>query len=95
MLEERVGFFLLPVLRDRVVDVPDPLLAEEVRDVLELREPGGEDVRVAMLFNLSHSPTSHMDHRCVSLRNDSGALEAGVSSRYAGEHPLSVMSSPR
>jgi hypothetical protein len=36
----------LLVLRDRVLE-PLLLLAEE--DVLELRDPGGEDVRVAML----------------------------------------------
>ncbi|WP_239459872.1 hypothetical protein [Nocardioides daejeonensis] len=34
----------LEVLRDRVLE-PDPL----PRDVLELRDPGGEDVRVAMV----------------------------------------------
>ena len=35
--------------------------------MLELRDPGGEDVRVAMVINLSHSHTSHRDHRSVSL----------------------------
>jgi hypothetical protein len=62
LLEERTGFFLLPVLRDRVVEDLAALLAEGLRDVLELREPGGEDVRVAMVINLSHSHTSHRDH---------------------------------
>ena len=40
---------LLEVLRDRVLEdlVPPPREAVE-RDVLELRDPGGEDVRVAM-----------------------------------------------
>ena len=36
----------LDVLRDRVLD---PLLELLLLDVLELRDPGGEDVRVAML----------------------------------------------
>ena len=41
-----VGF--LPLLRDRVLEVPRPALLDAVEDVLLLREPGGEDVRVAM-----------------------------------------------
>jgi hypothetical protein len=41
-----VGF--LPVLRDRVLDaLPRPVLLVD-EDVLLLRDPGGEDVRVAM-----------------------------------------------
>ena len=40
-----VGF--LPLLRDRVLEVPRPALLD-VEEVLLLREPGGEDVRVAM-----------------------------------------------
>ena len=43
LLVEELGRLL--VLRDRVLE-PLLLLAE---DVLELRDPGGEDVRVAML----------------------------------------------
>ncbi|WP_235735056.1 hypothetical protein [Nocardioides alcanivorans] len=42
-----VGF--LEVLRDRVLALEPELL---LRDVLELRDPGGEDVRVAMLSTL-------------------------------------------
>jgi hypothetical protein len=41
-----VGF--LPVLRARVLEVPPPVLPDWGEDVLLLREPGGEDVRVAM-----------------------------------------------
>jgi hypothetical protein len=42
-----VGF--LPVLRDRVLDAPPrPVLPDLDEDVLLLRDPGGEDVRVAM-----------------------------------------------
>ena len=56
-----VGFRLawLPVLRDRVLG-----LAFEgvLRDVLLLREPGGEDVRVAMLRTLGDRHTRHRDH---------------------------------
>ena len=50
------GLGRLLVLRDRVLE---PL----VLDVLELRDPGGEDVRVAMLGTLRLRPTSHMHHR--------------------------------
>src|SRR3546814_6934740 len=43
----------LPVLRGRVLeDAPEPFLEELLLDVLLLREPGGEDVRVAMLRTL-------------------------------------------
>src|SRR5688572_6077895 len=53
--ELRRGLGRLLVLRDRVLE---PL----VLDVLELRDPGGEDVRVAMLGTLRPSHTSHTDH---------------------------------
>jgi hypothetical protein len=68
-LEERAGLrlLLLPVLRDRELEPPlEPLRLEPLRDVLELRDPDGEDVRVAMVINLSHSHISHMDHTSVS-----------------------------
>jgi hypothetical protein len=40
---------VLPVLRGRVLDAPPrPVLPDLVEDVLLLRDPGGEDVRVAM-----------------------------------------------
>jgi hypothetical protein len=46
-----------PVLRERVLEpfLVEPLREEVLRDVLELRDPGGEDVRVAMLRTLDHS----------------------------------------
>jgi hypothetical protein len=58
------GAGLLLVLRDRVLEdlLPPPLAAVE-RDVLEFRDPGGEDVRVAMSWTLRESHTSPMDHR--------------------------------
>jgi len=41
---------LRPVLRDREDELfVDRPLDEDERDVLELRDPGGEDVRVAMV----------------------------------------------
>ncbi|GAB2858579.1 hypothetical protein GCM10027026_05440 [Myroides odoratimimus subsp. xuanwuensis] len=40
---------VLPVLRDRVLELPLAALLLLPRDVFELRDPGGEDVRVAML----------------------------------------------
>jgi hypothetical protein len=43
-LLEELGRLL--VLRDRVLE---PLFLPLAEDVLELRDPGGEDVRVAML----------------------------------------------
>lgn len=45
------------VLRGRV---PDRVCLLEV-DVLVLRDPGGEDVRVAMVLTLGERLTSHMD----------------------------------
>ena len=64
------GFFL-PLLRDRVLEPPrpdelldrlEPDLLDRDEDVLLLRDPGGEDVRVAMVMNLGQSHTSHRDH---------------------------------
>jgi len=46
LVELARGVDLLPVLRDRVLEALDRLLEP---DVLVLRDPGGEDVRVAML----------------------------------------------
>jgi hypothetical protein len=45
-----------------------PLLLDRDEDVLLLRDPGGEDVRVAMVINLGHSHTSHRDHRGACRR---------------------------
>ena len=53
----------LLVLRDRVLEpFFDRAAALPVLDVLELRDPGGEDVRVAMVGTLRPRHTSHMDH---------------------------------
>ena len=49
---------LLDELRDRL----EPDLLDRDEDVLLLRDPGGEDVRVAMVMNLGQSHTSHRDH---------------------------------
>jgi len=60
-----VGFFFgaglrfALVLRDRVLD---PL-----RDVVVLRDPGGEDVRVAMVSTLGARPTRHTHHTRACL----------------------------
>src|SRR3954451_8197113 len=52
------------VLREREPVLPRlrVLLDEPFDDVLLLREPGGEDVRVAMVTNLGHGHSRHMDH---------------------------------
>ena len=57
----RDRFFV--VLRDRVVEACAPSTREADReDAALLREPGGEDVRVAMVTNLGHCHSSHTDH---------------------------------
>jgi hypothetical protein len=62
----------LRVLRDRVLEPLRPLLLDLDEDALLLRDPGGEDVRVAMVINLGHSHTSHRDHTnaCRSAGSD-------------------------
>jgi hypothetical protein len=60
------------VLRDREVEVLRPVLRLVVlrvldEDVLLLRDPGGEDVRVAMVTTLRSSHSSHRDHRGACL----------------------------
>ncbi|GAA2113295.1 hypothetical protein GCM10009843_00810 [Nocardioides bigeumensis] len=50
---------LRPELRDRVLERPRV-------DVLLLRDPGGEDVRVAMLTTLRESHEQHRSHSSVS-----------------------------
>jgi hypothetical protein len=54
---------LVDVLRGRVpVLDPEPLRLLVLRlDVLVLRDPGGEDVRVAMVTTLGDRHTRHMD----------------------------------
>ena len=53
-------------LRDRL----EPDLLDREEDVLLLRDPGGEDVRVAMVMNLGQSHTSHRDHTMRVARGD-------------------------
>ncbi len=55
---------VLPDDRDR--ELPEPLL----RDDPEVRDAGGEDVRVAMVMTLGPSHTSHRDHteRVAAMR---------------------------
>jgi hypothetical protein len=79
------------VLRDRVLEPPrfavpdrlEPALLLLDEDVLLLRDPGGEDVRVAMVINLGHRHTSHRDHRSVSERQPR-TTPAGEPSRRRG-----------
>ena len=52
----------VPVLRDRVLEPLRPVVLDPDLGVLLLRDPGGEDVRVAMLDNVIHNPTRHRDH---------------------------------
>jgi hypothetical protein len=68
-----VGFRLawLPVLRDRVLE---PAREVVLLGVLLLRDPGEEDVRVAMLRTLGDRHSSHRDHRCVSRRPFAGGV---------------------
>jgi hypothetical protein len=57
-----------PVLRLVLVDRGEPVLRDrEVEDVLLLRDPGGEDVRVAMVPTLRSRHTSHTHHRSACL----------------------------
>src|SRR5215207_6096304 len=89
LLEDR--FFLRPVLfavlRVRVLEPPRPdrpLLDRPEADVLVLRDPGGEDVRVAMAPNVGHRHSRHMHHKLVSgLRSRCPRVFAGG----AGPHP--------
>jgi hypothetical protein len=48
VLPVRVVEGFLPVLRDRVLELPRPVVRDPDVDVLLLRDAGGEDVRVAM-----------------------------------------------
>jgi hypothetical protein len=59
---ERVVEGFLPVPRDRVLEPLRPVVLDPDLGVLLLRDPGGEDVRVAMLDNVIHNPTRHRDH---------------------------------
>jgi hypothetical protein len=55
----RLLFLFFFVLRLRVLEPPRPCFLDLVEDVLLLRDPGGEDVRVAMLTTLGCGHTSH------------------------------------
>ncbi|GGO75310.1 hypothetical protein GCM10012276_25380 [Nocardioides deserti] len=68
------------VLRDRVLELPRPLLVllgDLDVDVLVLRDPGGEDVRVAMVVNLLRRHTSHRDHTSACRAAGSGRHSRG------------------
>ena len=56
------GRRLRALLRERVLDLFFVVLRDRVEGLLLLREPGGEDVRVAMVTNLSHRHSSHTHH---------------------------------
>jgi hypothetical protein len=62
----RLLVFLFFVLRLRVPEPPRLPFFDLDEDVLLLRDPGGEDVRVAMLTTLGVRHTSHTHHRSVS-----------------------------
>jgi hypothetical protein len=66
---ERAGVFFFVVLRERELVAFFARLAElRDEDVVRLRDPGGEDVRVAMVNNLPTDHTRHRHHRSVSPR---------------------------
>ncbi|GAA4723433.1 hypothetical protein GCM10023350_02130 [Nocardioides endophyticus] len=46
---------------------PRDVLVVRLEDVLLLRDPGGEDVRVAIVPTLRRSHSSHTDHRSACL----------------------------
>jgi hypothetical protein len=58
---------LVPDDRDRELEPP-------LRDVLLLRDAGGEDVRVAMLRNVRDFPTGPMRHTRRGARGFAGAV---------------------
>jgi len=66
-------FLFFFALRFRVLEPPRPPFFDLDEDVLLLRDPGGEDVRVAMLTTLGLGHTSHMDHT-----ERVGSLELGL-----------------
>ncbi|GAB2768747.1 hypothetical protein GCM10027020_22230 [Nocardioides salsibiostraticola] len=87
LVEERVvGFFF--VLRVRVLEPvpprPDAPAPDREVVVLLLREPGGEDVRVAMLFNLGHRHTSPTHHtlRVANGPESPARTELSVTERH-------------
>ena len=90
MLLEVLFGVVFPVLRDRVLELLRPELLDPVEDVLLLRDPGGEDVRVAMVINVIQSHTSHRDH---SERVGRGLETTGLTQKSSGEtDPLRELS---
>ena len=61
---------------------------DDREDAALLREPGGEDVRVAMVRNLGHCHSSHTDHTPHSL------LHVGLGDSAAVEQPAEVRRLP-
>ncbi|GAA3810732.1 hypothetical protein GCM10022242_11590 [Nocardioides panacisoli] len=75
---ERAGA-LFVVLREReLVVFLAPLDELRLEDVVRLRDPGGEDVRVAMVNNLPTDHTSHRHHTSVSPARLSRPLTRGT-----------------
>jgi hypothetical protein len=74
---------LLRVLRDRVLELPR-LVLEPDEDVLLLRDPGGEDVRVAMVMSLGDRHTSLMRYTPRAVPNPTCAAPAAVNLRPPG-----------
>ncbi|CAA9390286.1 MAG: hypothetical protein AVDCRST_MAG06-1528 [uncultured Nocardioides sp.] len=79
----------LEVLRDRVlafraVDPDRDIAVDPLLDVLELRDPGGEDVRVAMVATLRPSHTSPRDHSRQRLRVVAIRADAATTTRPTG-----------
>ncbi len=75
------GLRLELVLRDRVLEPLRPVLRVVLVlldvDVLLLRDPGGEDVRVAMVTTLRSRHSRHTHHRSACLRARSAPLGCG------------------
>ncbi|GAB6986664.1 hypothetical protein JCM10369A_31880 [Nocardioides pyridinolyticus] len=79
------------VLRDRVLELRDeelPVL--RVVDVLLLRDPGGEDVRVAMVSTLRSSHSRHTYHRSACLGPRIARAHLWTARAYRPRVPLHV-----
>ncbi|GAW49344.1 hypothetical protein PD653_2561 [Nocardioides sp. PD653] len=78
------GLRLGLVLRDRVLEPLRPVLREVLaaldEDVLLLRDPGGEDVRVAIVPTLRRRHSSHTHHRSACRGRVSGPEAGGRAS---------------
>ncbi|GAA1150157.1 hypothetical protein GCM10009606_31080 [Nocardioides aquiterrae] len=62
------------VLRVAVLELFD---VDRVEDVLLLRDPGGEDVRVAIVDTLRRGHSRHTHHRSACRRRASGSDDGG------------------